>query len=126
MKSIEAETGGVAVYDFVTPADSKAPAAAWDQYDVLALTVDPAGKVWAVSKTGLMLANPDGSQGGLMKTTTVPAYDSVVNNGKYDKTPLLPADNISDACFVGNNLVISTTDQGLIYRLAPVAVTVSP
>lgn len=122
----ENETGGVAVYDFVTPANSKAPAAAWDQYDVLALTVDPAGKVWAVSKKGLMLANPDGSQGGLMKTTTVPAYDSVVNNGNYDKTPLLPADNISDACFVGNNLVISTTDQGLIYRLAPVAVTVSP
>jgi len=118
--------GGVAVYDFVTPADSKAPDKAWDDIAVLALTVDPAGNVWAVTKTKLIAAKPDGTMGDALTTKPTPTYAQAVDKGAYDKTPLLPTDNISDACFVGDNLVISTTDQGIIYRLAPVATTLSP
>lgn len=122
----EPGTGGVAVYDFVTPADSKAPDKAWDGIAVLALTVDPAGTVWAVTKTKLIAAKPDGTMGDALTTKPTPTYAQAVDKGAYDKTPLLPTGNISDACFVGDNLVISTTDQGIIYRLAPVATTLSP
>ncbi len=103
LKSTGKDTGGVAVYNITAPATTS-PAAGWNGVSVLNLATDETGKVWAVTKEGLVEAKADGSAGDKY---SAPAEGELS----------LPSDNITSARFAKGNLVITTSDNGVFYRL---------
>lgn len=113
--------GGVAVYNAKTPTSS--PAAVhkgWLNVDVLNFAVDNGGKVWAVTKKALFEVKANGEQGAELKADAdVPSEASAAGN--YAKNGnLLPNDNITDAKFAGDALVIATNNNGIVIRMPAV------
>jgi hypothetical protein len=110
-------TGGVAVYNTLTPGIKK-PAAVWNKVGVVNLAVD-GNKVWAVTPQGLIevkINNADVGQGDRIDKASVAARAAKVdfNDPKdgYDGVDF-PADKISGAIFVGGNMIVTTNDAGV-------------
>lgn len=117
LKATGPDTGGVAVVDLKKPS-VKPPDAAWNNINVLALAVDSVGRVWAVTAEGLFEARVDGKRGNALVTKEVPAkFADLKDGGTYDENKeLLPTSNITGARFFGDDLIIATSDKGLIAR----------
>lgn len=114
-------TGGVAVINLKTP-EVKPLANTWNKVNVLKLALDNEGKVWAVTATGLFLVGTDGTKGTPLAAQAQPQkVADMKENAVYDKNEtLMPTKNITDAIFYEGNLIIATSDKGLIVRKAPV------
>lgn len=120
---------GVAIYDAKTPANSPANIdATWTAgTNILHLAVDKLGKkVYAVMDDGLFDCT-DGKKAAkkfLDGAKAKPADADIVEKGVYEVSSKLPGGSITDAKFTKGNLIIATSDKGLIIRKAAKAETV--
>lgn len=116
----EAGQGGVAVFTADAKPAVVAPAAAWNKVSVKNFIVD-GEKVMAVVANGII--EIDAATGAPVEAIKTNAGDSAkrVKGENIDENgELLPTANITSARMVDGNLVITTSDKGVIYRLKAV------
>lgn len=116
--STGATDGGVNILDVAGDTIAGFTDDAWKGVSVLGFAVH-GNHVWAVTKTGLVAVQANGKKGASLVTKAEAVdYATAEENALYDKGVAIPTDHITGALFVGDNLIITTSDQGVLYRLA--------
>lgn len=98
--------GGVFVFNAATSSSAPTVHASWNGVSVLAFAVDTRKNVWAVTEKGLYLVHVNGERGASLKDQ----LEGASSQG-------FPTDHITDAKFIGKNLAISTSNDGIIVGL---------
>lgn len=99
--------GGVFVFNAATSTSAPSVHASWNGISVLAFAVDTSKNVWAVTETALYLVLHNGEKGASLKEYL---DDSASSQG-------FPTERITDAEFIGKNLAISTSNNGIMVGL---------
>lgn len=100
--------GGVFVLNSATDTSPSSIHKDWKNIAVLAFAVDKQQQIWAVTEKALFLVHKDGSKGADFKTTL---DEPAAKTG-------IPTDKISGAQFLGDDLIISTTNDGISIGLS--------
>lgn len=112
--------GGVAVFNPALELGKRttAPHGSWHKVNVVHLTVDKEGNVWAVTPKGLIKVKPDTTQDGKIDKALVDAqqftdeFDTETDNTQRFFGMMPSFDQVSSAEWVGDHLMITTLNEG--------------